>query len=175
MFILGFILSLVGLYLFFDSVYMVTDQGGFFSGRIRNAMGGGRGGGGGGGHGYRTTSMGIVFVPMFIGLIMLFNNARNMVGWIVMWTGVAILAIEILSMIRFEMKTKTSLFIVMLVMIAAGIGLMLRSYRDFSKTYAAAPPDDSARPADSPPAPDAAGDQAEAATPPDKEPSRTEI
>lgn len=145
LFITGFILALVGLYMFFDSVYVSTDQGGGLIGRgMRRAMGGGGGGGGGagGGHMWRTTSMGIVFIPMFVGLIMLFNNARNIVGWIVTWTGVAILAIEILSMISFEMKSKTSHLIIMMVMIAAGLGFMLRSYKDFNKTYGQAPPDD---------------------------------
>lgn|GEM_PF-628836 len=139
-FILGFILACLGLYFFFNSVYVTSEGGGIIGRGMRRAFGGGGGGGGGGGHWGRTTSMGIIFIPLFVGLIMLFNNARRMAGWIVMLIGLAILVIEILSMLTFEFKFKTSDLIIMMVLTAAGLGFMLNSYRDFTKTYAN-PPD----------------------------------
>jgi len=135
-FILGFILACLGLYFFFNSVDVESNRGGGILGR---GLGGALGGRGGGGVG-RTTSMGIIFVPMFIGLIMLFNNARKMTGWIILLIGLAILVIEILSMLIFTYEFKLTDLIIMMVLTAAGLGFMLNSYRDFTKTYAN-PPD----------------------------------
>jgi hypothetical protein len=53
-----------------------------------------------------------------------------MSGWVLFYLGLAILVIEILSRIQFMMTTKTSHLLLMLGMIAAGIGLMLRSFRE---------------------------------------------
>lgn len=132
-FILGFILASVGLYMFFNSVYVTSEGGGLIGRGIGRALGGG--GGAGGGHWGRTTSMGVIFIPLFVGLIMLFNNARKMAGWIVMLVGLAILVIEIFSMLQFDFKFKASDLIIMMVMTAAGLGFMLNSYRDFNKAY----------------------------------------
>lgn len=77
-----------------------------------------------------TTSMGIIFVPFFIGVIALFYDARMVWAWILTWIGVAIIVIEIVSRLRFFYEMKSSSFILMIVMFAAGAGLMLRSYRE---------------------------------------------
>jgi hypothetical protein len=68
--------------------------------------------------------------------VLLFYNSRLMSGWVLFYLGLAILVIEILSRIQFMMQTKTSHLLLMLGMIAAGIGLMLRSFRESN----AAPP-----------------------------------
>lgn len=130
MFFTGFLLSLASLWFFFDSVRMTSGHGGVLGRRIGRALGGGGGGHGGGD--FTTTSMGLIFLPLFIGLIMLFNNARNKLGWAVFLAGIAILVIEMISMVRFEMNMKTSSFILLMVVFAAGVGLMLRSYKSFS-------------------------------------------
>lgn len=116
---LGLVLSAVSLYFFFDSVNVATRGAGWISGLV----GGGSGG---------TTSMGIVFVPFFIGIVALFYNSKQSWAWAVTWIGIAILVIEMLSRIRFLMNIKTSHLMIMLVTFAAGAGLMLRSYRDES-------------------------------------------
>lgn len=122
-FLIGFGLAALAVYLFFDSVRVVTDGGGLLSGMMR-----GRGGGGGGmGH---TTSMGILFIPFFIGVFSLFVNARQKWAWGLTYLGIAILAIEIASRFRFYINTKLTHLLLMLVLFAAGTALMFRSYND---------------------------------------------
>ncbi len=111
---LGLLLCAVSLYFFFDSVHVQTRGAGWLSGM----MGG------------QTTSMGIVFVPFFLGMVALFYDAKKGWAWGLMWTGLAILVIEILSRLQFMMNVKSSHLLIMLVTFAAGAGLMLRSYRD---------------------------------------------
>ncbi|MDC0275542.1 hypothetical protein OAL00_01255 [Verrucomicrobiales bacterium] len=126
-FLIGLVLACLGLWFFFDSVIMRSDSQG---GMISNAMRG-RGGGGGGGQGGRmsnTTSMGIIFVPLFIGIVALFFDVRKTWAWGVTIIGLAILVIEIVSRLRFDFAGKTSSGILMLVMIAGGFGMMLRGY-----------------------------------------------
>ncbi len=88
----------------------------------------------------QTTSTGIIFAPFFIGVMILFYNSKLMIGWALFYIGLAILAIEILSRIEFVLQTKTSLLLLMLGMIAAGIGLMLRSFRDLEPEPPKQPP-----------------------------------
>ena len=93
MFFFGLLLAVGGVYFFFDSVRVTTGHAGALSG----LMGGGRG------HGrlIDTTSMGILFVPFFIGVFALFVDAHRKWPWYLTYIGLAILAIEILSRIRF--------------------------------------------------------------------------
>ena len=126
LFAIGFCLAILALYLFFDSVKVSTEGFGLMSGMFR-----GRGGGQGGL--WETTSMGIIFVPFFLGVLALFYDSRMTWAWWLTWIGVAVIAIEILSRIRFLMTMKTSHLLGMLLLFAAGAALMLRSYRDMSR------------------------------------------
>jgi hypothetical protein len=118
LFIVGFILAAAGAWLFVDSVRVVTGHG-IFGGMMRRA-----------GMGGQTTSMGLIFVPFFIGVIMLFYNADWKVGWSLAGLGLVIIIVEILSGIRFYMNMKVSHMLMLLVMMAGGCGLMLRSFKD---------------------------------------------
>jgi len=126
-FALGFLLSAVALYFFFDSVLVDTRGSGWISGAMR----GGRGHGGGGMG--ETTSMGLIFLPFFIGIIALFYNAKLKWGWYVTWIGLAVIVIEIVSRIRFLLQMKVSHLVILIVVFAAGAGLMLQSYKEESK------------------------------------------
>jgi hypothetical protein len=117
-FFIGLGLTALAVYLFFDSV-RVTTGGGWISGMFR-----GRGGGM-----WETTSMGLIFVPFLIGVIALFYDAAQKWAWWLMNIGLAIIVIEVLSRVRFLMNTKLSHLLGMLVLFAAGVGLMLRSYK----------------------------------------------
>ena len=121
LFFFGLLMAVGGVYFFFDSVRVTTGHGGVFSG----ALGGGRG------HSRMmdTTSMGILFVPFFIGVFCLFVDAHRKWAWWLTYAGIAILAIEILSRIRFIIDTKLTHMLGMFVLFAAGCALMFRSYR----------------------------------------------
>ena len=117
-FFIGLLLTAVAVYFFFDSFRVVTGHGGLLARGIH------RGGLG------MTTSMGILLVPLLIGLIALFYNARQRWAWWLTWTGVAILVVEMVSRIRFVTDMKATHLILILLLFAAGIGLMLRGMRE---------------------------------------------
>ena len=128
-FLIGFGLAALALYLFFDSVRVATGDLGLFSGLARRHAGGGL---------WETTSMGLLFVPFFLGVLALFYDARLKWAWGLMWFGVAVLVIEILSRIRFFLNMKTTHLLGMIVLFAAGAALMIRSYRDEGANQGAA-------------------------------------
>jgi uncharacterized protein len=128
-FLMGFGLSLLALYLFFDSVQVSTDRLGLFSGWAQQFAGGpGL---------WTTTSMGFLFVPFFLGVLALFYDARQTWAWVLMWFGIAVLVIEILSRIHFLLSMKLTHLLGMMVLFAAGVALMIRSYRDEGEPPAA--------------------------------------
>lgn len=124
MFGLGVVMALAAVYIFFDSIRVSTGHAGVVSGLI---------GGGGQGRLIETTSMGIVFVPFFAGVFSLFVNSRQKWAWVLTYAGIAILAIEVLSRVRFVIDTKLTHFLVVIVLFAAGCAFMFRSYRETPK------------------------------------------
>lgn len=123
-FSVGFILAGLAVYLFLDSVTVSTGVG-LIAGGLHGMLGGMIG---------STASSGLIFLPFFIGVTALFYNAHQRWGWTVMYLGIAVIVIEILSQIRFLIQMKVSHLLGIIVLLAAGTGLMLRSYRDHSQT-----------------------------------------
>lgn len=124
----GFLLSALAAWFLLDSVIAETGRG-VISSFIR-----GREGVGGGHRFGETTSMGIIFVPFMVSVIALFYDASKKWAWWLLYLGLAIVAIEILSHLRFRLSMKTSHLLLVLGMFAAGVGMMLRSYRDTGAT-----------------------------------------
>lgn len=122
MFFLGLVLAAAGLWFFLSNVQVMTDPFGMISGVL------GRGFGLAG----PAMSTGIVFAPIFLGLVLLFYDAKLKSGWALFYVGLALILIEILSRIRFQMGMPVSNLLLMLGMVAAGIGMMLRSFRDMT-------------------------------------------
>lgn len=120
-FLIGAALSAVGVWLFFDSVRFTTGQMGAVSGAISGGRGGGL---------METTSMGIVLVPLFIGIIVLFFDVRKTWGWVLVGLGVIILGVEVVSRFRPVMAIKGTHLFLLIIMMAGGLGLMLRGYLD---------------------------------------------
>jgi len=119
---LGMVLVALGLYLFFDSVHVTAGNQGFLSGYMSRGIGG-----------LGTASMGLIFVPFLLGVTALFFDSSKSWAWGITVIGLAIIVIEILSRIRFEMNMKTSHLLLVLGMTAAGFGLVMRALRDGSK------------------------------------------
>jgi len=118
---IGFVLMALGVYFFFDSVRVTTGQFGWISRQTSGWFGG------------HTGSMGIVFLPFIIGVISLFYDSKQTWAWVLMYAGLAVIAVEILSRVHFLMNVKTTHLLMMFVLFAGGVGLMLHSYRDSSK------------------------------------------
>jgi hypothetical protein len=124
LFTIGFVLSIGSLYFFFNSVHVTTRGSGLLTGMLYRGMGEG---------GFGTASMGLVFVPFFLGVIALFYDARPAWAWYLMWAGLGILVIEILSQITFMFNLRASYLLLVLAIFAAGVGMMLRSYKTIDK------------------------------------------
>jgi len=123
MWAVGLLLAGVAAYFFFDSVDASTHGAGAISGAMR------RGGHGGGRGMWHTTSMGIIFLPLFIAVVALFVDATYKWAWGLLWIGLGIIVVEILSRLRFEFNMKTSHLILLIFVFAAGIGIMIRGLK----------------------------------------------
>jgi hypothetical protein len=115
-FAVGSILSGLSIYYFLDSVRITAGRGGFFSGWLHS-------------NGFETTSMGLIFIPFVLGVVALFWNVKYKWGWWLLGGGLGIIIIDIMSRIQFLMNIKTTHLLILLMGFAAGLGLILRSYR----------------------------------------------
>lgn len=125
LFFTGLVLAAAGLWMFLSNVHVVTSPFGMVSGLVGRGLIGGD---------HAAVSTGIVFAPIFVGLVLLFYDARWKWGWALFYVGLALIVIEILSRIQFLMNIRTSNLLLMLGMVAAGIGMMLRSFKDSGPT-----------------------------------------
>ena len=75
-------------------------------------------------------SFGLSLVPLIFGIGLLFFNGRSVAGWLLLFAGVVIIFAGVLLNLQIYFQ-QTSLFntVVMLVLLAGGIGLVARSLR----------------------------------------------
>lgn len=78
--------------------------------------------------GYNT--FGLSLLPLIIGVSLLFFNGKSIAGWLLLFAGVVIIFTGILMNLQIYFQP-TSLFntLVMLVLLAGGIGLIARSLK----------------------------------------------
>jgi len=76
-------------------------------------------------------SFGLSLLPFLIGTGLLFFNGRSIIGWLLLIAGVTIILVGVLVNLRIYFQP-TSLFntLMMLGLLAAGIGLLARSLRE---------------------------------------------
>ncbi len=124
-FLIGFALTFGGLYLFVSRVYVTS---GFFSGGHYGGMFGGMFGGYGAGG-----SVGVVLVPFIVGIAALFANVRSKLGWGLFIGSLVLMFFLIVMSLRFEFApTPLPVFLAMFGMVAAGLGLLIRSLFGFA-------------------------------------------
>jgi uncharacterized membrane protein len=121
LFFTGLVLAAAGIWFFLSNVHVTTMPIGMVSGLFNRGLFG---------DGMPAMSTGVVFAPIFVGLVLLFYDARWKWGWALFYVGLALIIIEVLSRIQFLMNMRTSNLLLMMGMVAAGIGMMLRSFRD---------------------------------------------
>ena len=114
---IGVIVAATALYLFFDSVHVGAHGAGLMAGYLGLGS---------------TTSAGLIFLPFIIGVAMMFYDSSSRLGAALFWGGLGVIAVEILSRVRFSFDMKTSHLLLVLAMFGAGVGLILRSFRDGS-------------------------------------------
>src|SRR5689334_25159376 len=109
-FLLGLVMLIAGGYLLFDHVQV---GGGFWHWQ---------------GIGGRGTSFGITLIPLLLGIGILFVNGRSFAGRFLTGAGALVILVGIIANPDLHFR-QTSLFntLVMLVLIAGGIGLIVRS------------------------------------------------
>jgi len=75
-------------------------------------------------------SFGLSLVPLIFGIGLLFFNGRSIAGWLLLFVGVVIIFAGVLMNLHVYFE-QTSLFntVVMLVLLAGGVGLVARSLR----------------------------------------------
>lgn len=118
LFLLGVVLAVLSGWFFVDSVQVSTFRNGGLISR------------GFGGFGETGGSMGVLFLPLMIGVALLFYDAKKTVAWVVTFLGLALVGIEVLSRIRFLLDLKLSHLLLMLVGFSAGIGMIFRALRN---------------------------------------------
>jgi hypothetical protein len=74
---------------------------------------------------------GLSLIPLIFGIGLLFFNGKSILGWLLTFTGAVIIFVGILTHLDVYFRP-TSLFntLVMLVLLAGGIGLVARSLRE---------------------------------------------
>lgn len=112
-FVLGTILTLIGLYLISTQVRVTT---GFFGWRF----GGGFLGGG-------VSAFGITMIFLIIGVVLIFANGKSLAGWLLAGGSILFTLVGIIASLRVYFQS-TTLFVTlgMFVLLAAGIGLIIR-------------------------------------------------
>lgn len=107
-FLLGVVMAAAGGYLLLNQVQVTTSFWHFWGG----------------------SSFGLALLPLLVGIGLLFFNGRSALGWVLSIAGVAIILAGILMNMDIYFR-QTSLFntLVMLGLLAAGLGLVARSLR----------------------------------------------
>jgi len=84
----------------------------------------------GGWHLWGYNTFGLSLIPLIVGIGLLFFNGRSIIGWLLTFAGAIIIFVGILTNLDIYFRP-TSLFntILMLVMLAGGVGLVARSLR----------------------------------------------
>ena len=107
-FFAGLIMAGIGTYLFLHQVQVTTSWANLWG----------------------FNSFGLSLVPMLVGVGFLFYNGKSMVGWVLTILGFGIILAGILMNLDIYFKP-TSLYntLIMLILLAGGLGLILRSLR----------------------------------------------
>jgi len=83
---------------------------------------------------FNVTS-GMVLVPFIFGVGMIFYNARNYIGWLLAAGSLIALVFGVIANLNIQLRTMTAFdLIVILVLLVGGIGLFLRSLKDFHQS-----------------------------------------
>ncbi len=121
-FLIGLIMMIAGGYLFLNSI-QVTSNFHFGSG-FRNAFSSF--------HGFSTS--GYVLIPFIFGIGMVFYNAKNFIGWLLVLASAVMLTFGVITSLNFRMVHMSSFMLIsILVMLLGGTGLLLSSLRNLSK------------------------------------------
>jgi len=116
-FFIGFAMLCGGIYMLLQSI-RVTSHYGF--GRSLYSLGG------------IGINSGMILIPFMFGVGMIFYNAKNYFGWLLAVGSLIALVFGVISSIHFTFQAMSAFdLIVILVLSVGGLGLFLRSLKDF--------------------------------------------
>ena len=76
------------------------------------------------------SAFGVTLLPLLIGIVMLFINGKSILGWVLTVAGFGAIVVGVVSnMDIYFQPTSLTVTLIMLGMIAAGLGLVIRSLR----------------------------------------------
>ncbi len=120
-FFIGLIMLCGGLYLLLNAIIVTSHFG---MGMRLYSFGG-----------YGVTS-GMILIPFIFGIGIVFYNSRNALGWLLSLGALAALIFGVISSINFSFRHMSAFdLIVILVLVAGGLGLFLRSLRAIDQSY----------------------------------------
>jgi hypothetical protein len=123
-YLFGLVLMCTGGYLFLSKVIVTTGafSRGFGIGTHMYSMGSG---------GFAVTG-GMILIPFFIGIFMIFWNSKNLVGWLLSGLSVIALIAGIIVNIRMTIMPMTAFdILVFIVLMAGGAGMFFSSLKSF--------------------------------------------
>jgi hypothetical protein len=122
MFLLGFIMMCAGGYMLFQAINVSSTFGmrtGLYSYKVLGTM--------------RTLNTGMILIPFMIGISMIFYNFKSIIGWLLSVGAISALVIGVIASINLHMRSMTLFELVtMLVLFLGGLGLFLRSFKNYS-------------------------------------------
>ncbi len=114
-FLIGIVMMVAGFYLLFNAISIDSRFG---LGMRLYGIGG-----------VGITS-GILMIPLIAGIIFIFYNVRNVIGWVLSVGSLVALIVGVLANARFSLRGMSSFdLIVILVLAFGGLGLFLRSLK----------------------------------------------
>ena len=114
-FLIGIVMMIAGFYLLFNAISVETRFG---LGMRLYSMGG-----------FGVTS-GMLMLPFIAGIIFIFYNSANKIGWLLSGGALVALVAGVIASIQFSFRTMSAFdLIVILVLCFGGLGLFLRSLR----------------------------------------------
>lgn len=123
-FLIGALLFFGGMYLVFSRV--IVTSGHFFGGMFGGMFGGSSMGHGGG--------VAVILLPFVAGIATLFTNVSSKLGWGLLIAAMGLLVLNIVSSLEIYFQpTSLPIFLTMFALIAAGLGLIVRSFFAFTR------------------------------------------
>ncbi len=114
-FLIGIVMMVAGFYLLFNSI---TIDSRFGLGMRLYGIGG------------MGITSGILMIPLIAGIMFIFYNVKNYIGWVLSTGSLVALIVGVLANARFSLRGMSSFdLIVILVLAFGGLGLFLRSLK----------------------------------------------
>lgn len=118
-FFLGLCMIIVGAYLLLSAIQVSNN---FYFGHGLFSVGG-----------FQVTS-GIIFIPFMIGVGMLFFNSSNIIGWLLAGGSMLLMIIGVISSTHLTLRPMSAFELIIIIgLLAGGIGLFFSSFRNYSK------------------------------------------